>query len=298
MPAQPSNHPAGTNESPVDLRSPGLAALLTWAIPGAGQIYQRRYFKGILFFVCILGMFFCGVRMGEGRPVYTVYYMFNEDVLQKKQNYGYFSQFLVGVVSLPAILQSRRFDSDANVWRPESPIDAPFEGALSGGRNLDQKQSVTGRISLEVKPSPLGARIEGRLVGTITETGEQIDLELAEYSGQQGFFPLGLKISANPKREVYLHVENVVQGPQSIGSLLTGSIPRAFGDWYQVPLQDDELQDLNARLGKRWELAMVLTWIAGLLNILAIWDAFEGPAYGIRPQTAKRKKSDSLDPVS
>ena len=27
-------------------------------------------------------------------------------------------------------------------------------------------------------------------------------------------------------------------------------------------------------------MAMVFTWIAGLLNILAIWDAVEGPAFG------------------
>jgi hypothetical protein len=29
-----------------------------------------------------------------------------------------------------------------------------------------------------------------------------------------------------------------------------------------------------------FELALVFTWIAGLLNILAVWDALEGPAYG------------------
>ncbi|MFT5091852.1 MAG: hypothetical protein ACI93T_000671, partial [Porticoccaceae bacterium] len=27
-------------------------------------------------------------------------------------------------------------------------------------------------------------------------------------------------------------------------------------------------------------LALVYTWIAGLLNILAVWDALQGPAYG------------------
>ncbi|MEZ5952094.1 MAG: DUF6677 family protein [Planctomycetaceae bacterium] len=36
--------------------------------PRAGQIYQKRYFKGILFLVCILGMFGLGINMGKGDP--------------------------------------------------------------------------------------------------------------------------------------------------------------------------------------------------------------------------------------
>jgi len=39
----------------IDLRDPSLAALLAWLWPGAGHVYQRRYGKGILFMVCILG---------------------------------------------------------------------------------------------------------------------------------------------------------------------------------------------------------------------------------------------------
>lgn len=38
---------------------------------------------------------------------------------------------------------------------------------------------------------------------------------------------------------------------------------------------------MNRRLGgKRYEIALLFTWVAGLLNLLAIWDAYEGPAYG------------------
>ncbi|MFN9825440.1 MAG: hypothetical protein ACK58J_14935, partial [Planctomyces sp.] len=29
-----------------------------------------------------------------------------------------------------------------------------------------------------------------------------------------------------------------------------------------------------------YDVAAVLTWIAGLLNLMAIWDAAQGPAYG------------------
>jgi hypothetical protein len=61
---------------------------------------------------------------------------------------------------------------------------------------------------------------------------------------------------------------------------IDGETPRPFFDWFEAPLEDEEIQDVNRRLGKRYELALVYTWIAGLLNILAVWDALEGPAYG------------------
>ena len=61
---------------------------------------------------------------------------------------------------------------------------------------------------------------------------------------------------------------------------IEGTIPRAFQDWYQVPLEDEAVQELNRGLGRRYEIALLFTWVAGLLNLLAIWDAYEGPAYG------------------
>ena len=35
--------------STIDLRNPALAAVLSWAVPGLGQIYQGRTTKGGLF---------------------------------------------------------------------------------------------------------------------------------------------------------------------------------------------------------------------------------------------------------
>ena len=40
------------------------------------------------------------------------------------------------------------------------------------------------------------------------------------------------------------------------------------------------LRGLHPRLGKLVEVGTIYTAIAGLLNILAIYDALEGPAYG------------------
>ena len=47
-----------------------LAAVLSYLIPGLGQIYQGRFGKGLLFMVSLLGMFFLGQAMGGWRNVY------------------------------------------------------------------------------------------------------------------------------------------------------------------------------------------------------------------------------------
>lgn len=56
--------------SAIDLKNPALAALLSWCLPGLGQIYQGRLFKGRLFMGAILGTFIAGLWLG-GRVVYA-----------------------------------------------------------------------------------------------------------------------------------------------------------------------------------------------------------------------------------
>src|SRR5437763_1369118 len=46
-----------------------VAALLSYLIPGLGQIYQGRIAKGLLFFVCINSLFFYGMYLGSGSRV-------------------------------------------------------------------------------------------------------------------------------------------------------------------------------------------------------------------------------------
>jgi hypothetical protein len=61
---------------------------------------------------------------------------------------------------------------------------------------------------------------------------------------------------------------------------IRGTIPRTFWNWFEAPPDDKTIDDLHRQLGKYYELALTFTMIAGLLNILAIFDAIEGPAYG------------------
>lgn len=55
--------------------------------------------------------------------------------------------------------------------------------------------------------------------------------------------------------------------------------------------QEDELDRLQKRLHRYWEFGTVYTMIAGLLNILAIYDAWGGPAFASTVPD-KRKEDD------
>ncbi len=47
-----------------------VAGFLSYLIPGLGQIYQGRVGKGLLFMVCLLGMFVGGQYLGDWQNVY------------------------------------------------------------------------------------------------------------------------------------------------------------------------------------------------------------------------------------
>jgi hypothetical protein len=90
---------------PVLLKEPLLSAFLGWLIPGAGHIYQGRWAKGVLFSICILGTFFYGLFLGQGRVVYASWR--SEDL-----RLAYLCQVGVGLPALPALVQTFRVSHD------------------------------------------------------------------------------------------------------------------------------------------------------------------------------------------
>jgi hypothetical protein len=58
------------------------------------------------------------------------------------------------------------------------------------------------------------------------------------------------------------------------------------------PKLEHELDDLVKRLHRYWELGTYFTVIAGLLNILAIYDAWGGPAFSAPPPPPKKKDDE------
>jgi hypothetical protein len=84
---------------PIDLKNPWLAAVLSWMVPGLGQIYQGRSFKGGLFMGLILGTFIAGFVMGGGRVVYASW-------RPGEVRWPYVCQAAAGLVAMPAAIQS------------------------------------------------------------------------------------------------------------------------------------------------------------------------------------------------
>jgi hypothetical protein len=158
------------------------AGFLSFLIPGLGQIYQGRTAKGILFLVCLYGLFFYGMALGSWRNVYL------PDTARLNNPWG-----------LPTLL--------ANVYN--------------------------------------------RL----------------HYAGQ---FWIGMV--AWPALYQYAHADEAhVDDQRDHASSL-------FGDFERTP-PEDELNRLQRDDDKRWDLGWVYTVIAGVLNILVIYDALAGPAF-------------------
>jgi len=184
----------------IDLYDNRLAALLAWLWPGAGHFYQRRFAKGFLFMLCILGTFLMGLRIGSGRVVYAS--LKSEDF-----RWQYFCQAAIGIPALPALVQS------ISIRNGGDPIWVMCERY------------------------PAGHRVDGRLV---------------EYSR--------------------------IDGEQS------GSVPGSLKDGFMAPPsgkidldKSDVLGMWHIELGNWFEIGTFYTVIAGLLNLLAIYDAFAGP---------------------
>ena len=295
----------------INLKNRYLALALAIVIPGLGHFYQGRYFKSALFCLCILGTFFLGVSLGEGRTVYIHYYQAekaNNDNPRswrehRKYNIGYASQALVGIAAWPAYIQSERYDkTDFSENYPGKEIDTKgFFTIIEDKKSL--QAPCEGKLTIEID----------KVTGIINNVSFQGKIKLPESPEFVGIEILNLVPSSGYKDQTPIFADPawrfryfVKDPPKEHPELnlydlhLTGP-DRALADWYQVPPTDDVLRDLNGRLGKFWELAMVITWIAGLLNVLAIWDAYEGPAYGYgdeKPEPADKKEDAEKTPVS
>jgi hypothetical protein len=162
---------------PKARRKSYLAGLLSYLVPGLGQIYQGRVAKGLLFLVCLYALFFYGMALGHWK----------------------------------------------NVYLPESSkLNNPWG----------------------LRP-PLLADVYNRL----------------QFAGQ---FWIG--VAAWPAIYQYVNFDELHPRPS------------IFGDFQRTP-PESEINELQQQSDKTWDLGWVYTVIAGVLNILVIYDAFAGPAF-------------------
>jgi len=92
--------------SAIDLKNPVLAAVLSWLVPGLGQLYQGRRLKGGLFMAALLATLVFGLWLGGGRVVYASW-------RPGEPRLAFIGQSGVGAVAIPAVLQALRLDGPA-----------------------------------------------------------------------------------------------------------------------------------------------------------------------------------------
>ena len=261
----------------INFRTPELAAVLAFLVPGAGHYYQGRRLKAGIYFSGIVSLFFAGMILGNWQPVYSQtamslsvdpVEMASTNKTTTKFSISYGAQFFNGINAIPALIQQLRFkSSEQGLQGFAENLDSDFVGVFRDGRRF---VPVSGAIQL----SPAGgSSAKGEFRG-VTDSGESVTAELS------GTVQLGRDIYGSPRRRI---IVNGLLGPP-IGDLsptsLVGSVERPFVNWYQAPRDTGELDRLHGRLSHRFDIACVFTWIAGLLNLMAIWDAYGGPAYG------------------
>jgi hypothetical protein len=177
----PSTTPNPLRKDPPPIKLDPLAGVLSYLIPGLGQISQGRIAKGIVFFVALYSLFFYGMALGQMK----------------------------------------------NVYLPDAPVD-PKAAA--------QRPPAIQRLFWDIYSRP-------------------------HFAGQ--FF---IGIAAWPAVIQYHFYDKEKQaGP-------------IFGTFERTP-SDEEINTMQRNSNKSWDLGWVYTVIAGVLNILVIYDAIAGPAF-------------------
>jgi hypothetical protein len=179
-----------------------LAGLLSYLVPGLGQIYQGRVLKGLVFLASIYTLFFYGMRLGSGS----------------------------------VSIDGKTYTVSGNVYLPHTPPD------VNGNNNPLHLPPFA--FNLYSRPQFLGQFWVG--VVAWPALWHYFREPQAEFAADHG------------------------AGRDAGGGL--------FGNFERTPKPED-LNALTTAGDKRIDLAWVYTVIAGVLNIMVIYDALAGPAF-------------------
>jgi hypothetical protein len=189
---RPGDSRAGT-PPPAHPKLDPFAAVLSYLVPGLGQIYQGRVGKGLLFMVSLYVLFFYGMYLGRWSNVFLA------DTAERN----------------PA-------------WR-----------LPRWATNLYNRPHYAGQFWMGVVAWPA----------------------LWHYNHQDPSLPRG---PITNRQELFAR--------------------------FQAAPSESELNDLQRDSDKHWDLGWVYTVIAGVLNVLVIYDALAGPAFGHGHQTDPKDK--------
>lgn len=244
----------------VDLKDPVLAGFLAWLIPGLGHLYQGRRGKAGMFFVCIFGTFLYGLYLGSGGE----FALFQTAL-------GAENELDDGVI--PADLR-RDFQSHR--------ISLP-EGAS---------------VSTETEGNRWRITADGGTAYTITKQGNTLNV-----LGQLGWARV-VYASWRERDKRLPYLCQVGAGLPALPALVqTLRAHRGMQVWWNGFMAPPSLDETRAydesgrptantiqkKLHPYFELGTVYTMIAGLLNILAVYDACCGPVFGGPAKKGKNK---------
>ncbi len=204
----------------IELKNPALAALLSWLVPGLGQLYQGRRLKGAIFLASLLGTFLAGMWIGGGNVVYAQW-------RPGEKRWAFLGQAGIGVAAVPALVQSYRLNGSARE-------------PLAGGRWF---------VPPLVRGQPVSEAFGKRLAATDPDIGPE------------DFRRQGDTLRFEPR-----------------------------GNGGQLSLW-------HFRLGRFFDIGTLYTMLAGLLNLLVIYDAWAGPMRQVREPDADEADADGQPPA-
>ena len=118
--------PKPSDPPPPPVKLDYLAALLSYLIPGLGQLTQGRVRKGLLFLVCLYALFFYGMYLGRFQNVYLPDSHPGEPTVNRLASdiytrFQFVGQFPIGMAAWPAVYQyyvynERVAEKDAPLW--------------------------------------------------------------------------------------------------------------------------------------------------------------------------------------
>src|SRR5215471_19994039 len=113
-----------------------LPALLSYLVPGLGQIVQGRVGKGLLFMICLYSLFFYGMYLGSWSNVYLPDMADEPNTLKLPRpvfnlynRLQFAGQFWIGVAAWPALWQYNTYDPSKVEEEPAREDAAPARPA-------------------------------------------------------------------------------------------------------------------------------------------------------------------------
>lgn len=146
----PLSLPAHHDEPLPPVKFDYVAALLSYLIPGLGQVYQGRIGKGLLFFFGLYTLFFYGMMMGKWSNVWLpdVADMPPLEIAGNRltgipsslyYRPQFMGQFWIGVAAWPAVVQYMNFDPNKDT----GPIFGNFQRTPPEGTPNDPPEKIT-----------------------------------------------------------------------------------------------------------------------------------------------------------